>query len=77
MKKIYEAEAICFSSGSEINKHLKIAIQTTKSKVGTVEETLTEDIGAISQLGKVIDNIVNIFYTYESTVGAIKRIKRL
>ena len=40
---IFEAEAICFSSNSEINRHLKIAIQTIKSKVGTVEETLKSD----------------------------------
>lgn len=40
---IYEAETICFSSGSEIGKQLRVAIQATKSKVGTVEETLKLD----------------------------------
>lgn len=40
---IFEAESMCFSSTSEINKHLSIAIKTVKSKVGTVEATLMLD----------------------------------
>lgn len=40
---ILEAESICFSSLSEINKHLAIAIKTVKSKVGTVDDTLKKN----------------------------------